>query len=198
MIQFFWLVGIAKFDISSFLHSIVEDRSFLIYNSGSYKWTHLVAFEILTSGFLSINLSWNMMLYHWKCSWHFEGTWCLHLQGSSSVISQKTWKCPLPKIYPHKKIQVMKCWAIQQINFQFQEPPVPAAVTTNTANSTTDTHIEQAPWYKLAIAALKKLLAVFGNSELRKRLLICHFAWCVTAMTYYALALNADNFTADR
>jgi hypothetical protein len=92
----------------------------------------------------------------------------------------------------------MKCWAIQEINFQFQELSLHAAVTANTANSTPDTHIEHAPWYKHAIAALKKLLAVFGNTEMRKRLLICHFAWCVTAMTYYALALNADNFTADR
>jgi hypothetical protein len=81
---------------------------------------------------------------------------------------------------------------------QFQGPPVVAAVTTNTANSTTDTLTEHAPWYKNAIAALKKLLAIFGNTELRKRLFICHFTWCVTAMTYYALALNADNFTADR
>lgn len=57
---------------------------------------------------------------------------------------------------------------------------------------------EHASWYKQVIASLKKLLAIFANAELRKRLLICHFAWCVTAMTYYALALNADNFTADR
>jgi hypothetical protein len=57
---------------------------------------------------------------------------------------------------------------------------------------------EHAPWYKNAIAALKKLFAIFGDTELRKRLLICYFAWCVTAMTYYALALSADNFTADR
>lgn len=87
---------------------------------------------------------------------------------------------------------------MQQINFQFQESPVPAAVTTNPANPTTDTHVEHAPWYKHSIASVKKLLAIFGNKELRNRLLICHFAWCVTAMTYYALALNADNFTADR
>jgi len=92
----------------------------------------------------------------------------------------------------------MKIWAIQQTDFQFQEPPIAAAVTTNPTNSTTGTHTEHAPWYKQAIAALKKLLAIFGNTELRKRLFICHFAWCVTAMTYYALALNADNFTADR
>ena len=101
-------------------------------------------------------------------------------------------------MYPHTKIQVMKVWAIQQIDFQFQDPTVAAAVKTNTTNSNTDTHTDHASWYKRAIAALKKLLAIFGNTELRRRLLICHFAWCVTAMTYYALALNADNFTADR
>jgi hypothetical protein len=82
--------------------------------------------------------------------------------------------------------------------FQFQGPPIPAAVTTNTADSTTPRHTEHSPWYKQSLAALKKLLAIFANSELRKRLLICYYAWCVTAMTYYALALNADNFTADR
>jgi hypothetical protein len=91
----------------------------------------------------------------------------------------------------------MKGSAIQQNDFQFQEPPAAAAVTTNTVNSTTDAYTDHAPWYKQAIAALKKLLAIFGNTELRKRLLICHFAWCVTALTYYGLALNADNFTAD-
>ena len=115
-----------------------------------------------------------------------------------SIISQKTWKLPLPENLPYTNIQIIKVWAIQQIDFQFQEPPVAAAVTTNPAKATTDTYTEHAPWYKRAIAALKKLLAIFSNNELRKRLIICHFAWCVSAMTYYALALNADNFTADR
>ncbi|KAJ9574200.1 hypothetical protein L9F63_008456 [Diploptera punctata] len=64
--------------------------------------------------------------------------------------------------------------------------------------STSKTNDDNEPWYKRTIAAVKKLLLIFANSELRKRLLICHFAWCVTAMTYYSLALNADNFTADR
>ncbi|XP_069674471.1 organic cation transporter protein isoform X2 [Periplaneta americana] len=54
------------------------------------------------------------------------------------------------------------------------------------------------PWYKRSIASLKKLFVIFSHRELRRRLLICHFAWCVTAMTYYALALNADNFTANK
>jgi hypothetical protein len=152
--------------------------------------------------FQSINFSWNMMLCHWECSYHFEGTWCLHIQGSSSSrrtsctasYPRRPENSPCQKIYPHPKIQVMKVWTIQQIDFQFQEP----SATTKTANSTTDTYTEHAPWYKHAIASLKKVLAIFGNTELRKRLLICHFAWCVTAMTYYALTLNADNFTADR
>jgi len=116
-----------------------------------------------------------------------------------SIISQKTWKLPLPEnLPPHTKIQVMKFWAIQQIDFQFQEPTGAAAFTTNPTNSTTDTNTEHAPWYKRAIAALKRVFTIFGNNELRKRLLICYFSWCVTAMTYYALALNAVNFTADR
>jgi hypothetical protein len=92
----------------------------------------------------------------------------------------------------------MKGLSIQQIDIQFQEPPVASAVTTNIASSTTDTLTEHDPWYKNTAADLKKLLAIYGNTELRKRLLICYFAWCVTEMTYYALALSADNFTADR
>ncbi|XP_023709704.1 organic cation transporter protein isoform X3 [Cryptotermes secundus] len=79
-----------------------------------------------------------------------------------------------------------------------EKSPVPAAANTNTTNSTTDKSTEHVLWYKRTITALKKLFAIFANSELRKRLLICYFAWCVTAMTYYSLALNADNFTADR
>jgi hypothetical protein len=78
---------------------------------------------------------------------------------------------------------VLNLWYCSIQFAKFQDPSIAA---------------DHAPWYKRVIASLNKLFAVFANAELRNRLLICHFAWCVTAMTYYALALNADNFTADK
>jgi hypothetical protein len=105
---------------------------------------------------------------------------------------------PLTKNSPQYKNSGHEEMSNTTVDIQFQEPPVAAAVTTNITNSTTDTLTEHDSWYRNTIADLKKLLALFGNIELRKRLLICYFAWCVTEMTYYALALNADNFTADR
>ncbi|KAJ4449850.1 hypothetical protein ANN_01256 [Periplaneta americana] len=72
---------------------------------------------------------------------------------------------------------------------KFQETPAVPAVPSVSSSE---------PWYKRSIASLKKLFVIFSHRELRRRLLICHFAWCVTAMTYYALALNADNFTANK
>lgn len=67
--------------------------------------------------------------------------------------------------------------------------------------------------------AMKELILLYGPAEFRKNLLICHFSWCVTSLSYYAIgkcfyqneihnvsvlisilfeALNADNFDANR
>lgn len=53
-------------------------------------------------------------------------------------------------------------------------------------------------WYKRLILSVKKLLVLFRVTELRNRILICYFTWFVSALSYYAIALNADNFTANR
>ena len=37
-----------------------------------------------------------------------------------------------------------------------------------------------------------------SNSELRKRILITSFAWMVASLSYYALALNVNNFSTNR
>ncbi|XP_031618292.1 organic cation transporter protein isoform X1 [Contarinia nasturtii] len=44
----------------------------------------------------------------------------------------------------------------------------------------------------------KELHALYGPSRLRRMALICHYTWCVTALSYYVTALNADNLAADR
>lgn len=43
----------------------------------------------------------------------------------------------------------------------------------------------------------QELVNLYGPSSLRKRALIAHFTWCVTSLSYYVLALNADNFKAN-
>lgn len=45
---------------------------------------------------------------------------------------------------------------------------------------------------------MNELIKLYGNSKIRKMALICHFTWCVTSMSYYVTALNADNFAANR
>lgn len=45
---------------------------------------------------------------------------------------------------------------------------------------------------------IKGLVTLVCNSELRKRVMITNFAWLTASLTYYALALNVDNFSADR
>lgn len=45
---------------------------------------------------------------------------------------------------------------------------------------------------------IKGLIILVLNSELRKRVMITNFAWLTASLTYYALALNVDNFSADR
>lgn len=42
-----------------------------------------------------------------------------------------------------------------------------------------------------------EVIKIYGPPSLRKKALICHFTWCVTSLTYYMLALNADNFKAN-
>ncbi|KAL0266868.1 UNVERIFIED_CONTAM: hypothetical protein PYX00_009302 [Menopon gallinae] len=52
-------------------------------------------------------------------------------------------------------------------------------------------------WLKLT-AALKQFVELVRHSELRNRLFITLFAWCVCSLSYYALALNVDNFHTNR
>lgn len=42
-----------------------------------------------------------------------------------------------------------------------------------------------------------EIIKIYGPSSLRNKALICHFTWCVTSLTYYMLALNAENFKAN-
>lgn len=44
----------------------------------------------------------------------------------------------------------------------------------------------------------KELNALYGPPRLRRMALICHYTWCVTALSYYVTALNADNLAANR
>lgn len=43
----------------------------------------------------------------------------------------------------------------------------------------------------------QEIIKIYGPSTLRNKALICHFTWCVTSLTYYMLALNAENFKAN-
>ena len=41
-------------------------------------------------------------------------------------------------------------------------------------------------------------MKLYGPLVLRRRALIAHFCWCVTSLSSYVLALNADNFKANK
>lgn len=43
----------------------------------------------------------------------------------------------------------------------------------------------------------QEIIKIYGPASLRNKALICHFTWCVTSLTYYMLALNAENFKAN-
>ncbi|XP_023289557.1 organic cation transporter protein isoform X2 [Orussus abietinus] len=45
---------------------------------------------------------------------------------------------------------------------------------------------------------IKSLRILYSHFELRKRIAITYFLWIVASLSYYALALNVDNFSADR
>ncbi|GLH06925.1 Organic cation transporter protein [Gryllus bimaculatus] len=53
-------------------------------------------------------------------------------------------------------------------------------------------------WVGKLKASMEKFTSLLLNCDLCMRLMICQYMWCVTALSYYALSLNADNFTADR
>ncbi|XP_022199654.2 organic cation transporter protein isoform X3 [Nilaparvata lugens] len=48
------------------------------------------------------------------------------------------------------------------------------------------------------LQSLKKVFSLYGTSEIRRRIIVCYIAWFSAAMSYYAIALNADNFTANK
>ncbi|KAG4075715.1 hypothetical protein HA402_003540 [Bradysia odoriphaga] len=43
-----------------------------------------------------------------------------------------------------------------------------------------------------------ELIDLYGNKLLRRRLLICHFTFFMSSLTYYVIALNGDNFLANQ
>ncbi|XP_017890706.1 solute carrier family 22 member 16-like, partial [Ceratina calcarata] len=45
---------------------------------------------------------------------------------------------------------------------------------------------------------MKGFMVLVSNSELRRRLCITNFSWMTASLTYYALALNVNNFSTDR
>ncbi|XP_076231195.1 organic cation transporter protein isoform X2 [Calliopsis andreniformis] len=45
---------------------------------------------------------------------------------------------------------------------------------------------------------IKDFQILISNSELRKRILITNFAWMVASLSYYALALNVNNFSTNK
>uniref|UniRef100_A0A1B6E2F2 Major facilitator superfamily (MFS) profile domain-containing protein n=2 Tax=Clastoptera arizonana TaxID=38151 RepID=A0A1B6E2F2_9HEMI len=53
-------------------------------------------------------------------------------------------------------------------------------------------------WFKRLMLSMGKLLSIFNNKELCSRIIICYITWFGAALSYYAIALNADNFTANR
>lgn len=46
-------------------------------------------------------------------------------------------------------------------------------------------------------AAMHELSTLYSKSFIRNRLIICQFSWFVVSFAYYAIALNAENISAD-
>uniref|UniRef100_A0A1B6GK75 Major facilitator superfamily (MFS) profile domain-containing protein n=1 Tax=Cuerna arida TaxID=1464854 RepID=A0A1B6GK75_9HEMI len=54
------------------------------------------------------------------------------------------------------------------------------------------------PLYKRIFDGFRKLFGLFATAELCRRICICYMTWFVAALSYYVLALNADNFSSNR
>ncbi|XP_067000282.2 organic cation transporter protein isoform X2 [Anabrus simplex] len=80
-------------------------------------------------------------------------------------------------------------------------PPATGDTNTSTKDpvpmSSTAEEIPE-PVMKKFIASMRVMGSLLTKCELLKRLLICYYLWFVTSMTYYALSLSSDNFTANR
>lgn len=46
--------------------------------------------------------------------------------------------------------------------------------------------------------AFHEISLLYGTRIIRNRLFVCQFAWFVSSFSYYVIALNADNFSANR
>ncbi|XP_059622117.1 organic cation transporter protein [Phlebotomus argentipes] len=46
--------------------------------------------------------------------------------------------------------------------------------------------------------SFREFAGLFSTWTLRRRIFICYFVWCVTSMSYYITAINADNLSANR
>lgn len=47
-------------------------------------------------------------------------------------------------------------------------------------------------------ASFREFSLIYGTRTLRNRLFVCQFAWFVSSFSYYVIALNVDNFSANR
>lgn len=77
-----------------------------------------------------------------------------------------------------------------------QEPDNVGNLDTSPIHGNTTSRL-QSIWLKLS-STLSQLFQLVKYSELRNRLFIMLFCWCICSLSYYALALNVDNFNVDR
>uniref|UniRef100_A0A1B6KNG7 Major facilitator superfamily (MFS) profile domain-containing protein n=2 Tax=Graphocephala atropunctata TaxID=36148 RepID=A0A1B6KNG7_9HEMI len=54
------------------------------------------------------------------------------------------------------------------------------------------------PLHKRIFDGFRKLFSLFTTAELCLRICICYMTWFIAALSYYVLALNADNFSSNR
>ncbi|XP_054263783.1 organic cation transporter protein-like isoform X2 [Macrosteles quadrilineatus] len=78
---------------------------------------------------------------------------------------------------------------------------IDASVVPPTFENITNIQGEEGPYvplFKRILDGIRKLFALFGTKELCRRICISYFTWFVAALSYYVLALNADNFSSNR
>ncbi|CAK9831613.1 Organic cation transporter protein [Anthophora retusa] len=77
---------------------------------------------------------------------------------------------------------------IQRQELKDSDDMILSPKTTDSCNSSNDRFHKNIKGFRVLIS----------NSELRKRILITNYAWMTASLTYYALALNVNNFSANR
>ncbi|XP_014260538.1 organic cation transporter protein isoform X1 [Cimex lectularius] len=173
-----------------------------IAGSGVYEAGYTILSEMTVKKYRTnlgclYNISYSIGLIFLPIFAYYSSDWRrlqLLLSAPSAFLLIHCWCLPESPRWLMTQGRNKEAWKLIKGPYSEQRPITDANIQSDTDNVQEAKH----PWYKKIFFVLQKLFKLFSTKELRRRIIICYFCWLVASMSYFTIALNAHNFTANK